>query len=230
MMFAASLEIQTRRLNWNRAKHCNPQLTVKRNKISSATEVGAIILAAGASTRMGVPKQLLQFGSETMLRRAGRVAIEAGCRPVVVVTGADAAHSRKALRGLSVLEVENQRWESGMGSSICAGMEAIVAANPQIEAVIVMVCDQPFITRDIIAGLLGAHQETNCSIVASRYGRSYGVPALFGRTHFAELMKLKGTGGAKQIIQRHLGKVHLLPFPKGKIDVDTPEDWARLQQ
>lgn len=229
-MFAASLEIQTRRLTWNGAKHCNPQLTVKRNKISSATEVGAIILAGGASTRMGVPKQLLQFGGETMLRHAARVAIKAGCCPVVIVTGADAARSRKALRGLGVLEVENQRWKSGMGSSIRAGIEAVATANPQIAAVVIMVCDQPFVTRDIIAGLLGAHQETNYSIVASRYGRSYGVPALFRRTHFAELMKLKGAGGAKQIIQRHLGKVQLLPFPKGKIDIDKPEDWARLQQ
>jgi len=179
---------------------------------------------------MGTSKQLLRINGKTMLRRAARVAIEAGCRPVVVVTGADAARSREALRGLDVLEAENKRWESGMGSSIHAGIEAIVLAKPQIAAVVVMVCDQPFVTREIIAGLVTTHQETKCSIAASRYGKSYGVPALFGRAHFAELMKLKGAGGARQIIQRHLGKVHLLPFPKGKIDIDTPEDLARLQQ
>ena len=75
---------------------------------------------------MGAPKQLLQFGGETMLRRTARVAIEAGCRPVSVVTGADRARSRKALRGLDVHEAENERWESGMGSSICAGIGAIM--------------------------------------------------------------------------------------------------------
>jgi molybdenum cofactor cytidylyltransferase len=176
-----------------------------------------------------VPKQLLQFGGETLLRRAARVAIEAGCHPIVVVTGADAARSREALRGLDVQEAKNQQWESGMGSSVRVGIEAVVKANPHIVAVVLMVCDQPFVTPDIIGGLVRVHRETNCSIVASRYGRSYGVPALFSRTHFAELMKLKGAGGAKQIIQRHIRKVHLLPFPKGKIDIDTREDFARLQ-
>jgi molybdenum cofactor cytidylyltransferase len=178
---------------------------------------------------MSVPKQLLQFGGETMLRRAARVAIEGGCLPVVVVTGAHAAHSREVLLGIDVQEVENQQWESGMGSSVRVGMETMTKANPDIAAIVLMVCDQPFVTREIIAGLVRAHRETDCSIVASRYGRSYGVPALFSRTHVAELMKLKGAGGAKQIIQKHLRKVHLLPFPKGKIDIDTREDFARLR-
>ena len=227
---APSLEIQNGDYNWKRTEQCiNQQLTVKRNKISSATQVGAIILAAGASKRMGVPKQLLQFDGEAMLRRTARIALEAGCRPVVVVTGAHAAVAREVLREVDVREAENRQWKSGMSSSVRAGIEAVVTAKPQIAAVVVMVCDQPFVTRDIIAGLLRAHQETDCSIVACRYGRSYGVPALFSRTHFAELMKLKGAGGAKQIIQRHLRKVHLLPFPKGKIDIDTRGDFARLR-
>jgi molybdenum cofactor cytidylyltransferase len=199
-----------------------------RNRISNASEIGAIILAAGASTRMGVPKQLLQFRGETMLRRAARIALEAGCQPVVVVTGADAAAAREAVRGLEVCEVENQQWESGMSSSVRLGVEALVTANPDLAAVVLMVCDQPFVATEIIARLVRAHRKTNCSIVASRYGRSYGVPALFSRVHFPELLKLKGAGGAKKIIQKHLRKVQLLPFPKGKIDIDTRDDLARL--
>jgi molybdenum cofactor cytidylyltransferase len=176
-----------------------------------------------------VPKQLLQFGGEPMLRRAAHVALEADCRPVVVVTSANAAAAREALRGLNVREVENKQWQSGMGSSVRVGVEAIVAANFRITAVVLMLCDQPFVTREIILGLVRAHRENNCFIVASRYGRSYGVPALFTRTHFAELTKLKGTGGAKKIIQTYLRKVHFLAFPEGRIDIDTPEDFARLQ-
>ena len=191
--------------------------------------VGAVILAAGASTRMGVPKQLLQFGGETMLRRAASFAIEAGCRPVVVVTGANAAASRKALRALDVREAENQQWESGISSSVRVGIEAVVTASPRTAAVVLMLCDQPFVTREIIARLVAAHLETGRSIVASRYGGSYGVPALFGKDHFAELKTLKGAAGAKQVIQKHLPKVHLLPFPEGEIDIDTPDDLARLQ-
>jgi molybdenum cofactor cytidylyltransferase len=178
---------------------------------------------------MGVPKQLLQFGGEPMLRRAARVAFEADCRPIVVVIGANAAASREALRRLNVRQVENKQWKSGMGSSVRVGIEAIVATDPQIAAVILMVCDQPFVTQEIIVGLVRAYRKMNCSIVSSRYGRSYGVPALFSRAHFAELMKLKGARGAKQIIQKHLGKVHFIPFPEGKIDIDTREDFARLQ-
>jgi molybdenum cofactor cytidylyltransferase len=218
------------------------ELTVKRNRIPIVPEsseptvlvadlagVSAVILAAGPSTRMGRPKQLLQFGGETMLRRAASVAIEVGCRPVVVVTGANATASRGALRGLDVREAENQQWESGISSSVRVGIEAVITANPGTAAAVLMLCDQPFVTREIIAQLVAAYRETGRSIVASRYGGSYGVPALFGKAHFAELTTLEGAAGAKQIIQKHLPKVHLLPFPEGEIDIDTPDDFARLQ-
>jgi molybdenum cofactor cytidylyltransferase len=116
-----------------------------------------------------------------------------------------------------------------MSSSIRVGIEALVTPNPRIAAVVLMLCDQPFVTRNVIVGLVKAQYETGCSIVASGYGGSYGVPALFGKAHFAELAKLKGAAGAKQVIQKHLQKVQLLPFPEGEIDVDTPDDFARLQ-
>jgi molybdenum cofactor cytidylyltransferase len=218
------------------------ELTVKRERIqimpesskriagvTDLTGIGAVVLAAGASTRIGIPKQLLQFRGQTFLRRAASVALEAGCRPVVVVTGANAAACRESLRGFDVLEAENQRWESGMSSSVRVGIEALVTANPRIAAIVLMLCDQPFVTRDVIVGLVRAHYETGCSIVASQYGGSYGVPALFGKAHFAELATLKGAAGAKQVIQKHLQKVQLLPFPEGEIDVDTPGDFARLE-
>jgi molybdenum cofactor cytidylyltransferase len=191
--------------------------------------IGAVILAAGASTRMGIPKQLLQFGGETMLRRAASVALQAGCRPVVVVTGANATACRESLRGLDVRESENPQWESGISSSVRVGVEALVTANPRIAAVVLMLCDQPFVTREIIAQLVAAYHETGRSIVASRYGGSYGVPALFRKAHFAELATLQGAAGAKRVIQKHLQRVQLLPFPEGEIDVDTPDDFARLQ-
>jgi molybdenum cofactor cytidylyltransferase len=191
--------------------------------------VGAVILAAGASTRMGMPKQLLQFGGQTLLRRAASTALEARCRPVIVVTGAYATASREALRGLDVQEAENQQWEAGISSSVRVGIKAFVTANPQATAIVLMLCDQPFVTHEVIAGLVAAHIETGRSIIASRYGGAYGVPALFGSAHFAELTALEGAAGAKQIIQKHLPKVHLLPFPGGEIDVDTPDDFVRLQ-
>ena len=206
-----------------------PELSKRTVFVTDLDGIGAVVLAAGASTRMGVPKQLLQFGGETMLRRAASAALKAGCRPVMVVTGADAAAAREALRGLDVQEAENEQWESGISSSVRVGIEALVTANPRTAAVVLMLCDQPFVTQEIIARLVAAHLETGRSIVASRYGGSYGVPALFGKVHFAELATLEGAAGAKQIIQKHLQKVHLVPFPEGEIDIDTPEDLARLQ-
>ena len=204
--------------------------SVKRTVlVTGPADVGVAILAAGGSTRMGKPKQLLEFCGQTLLRRAASVALEAGCRPVVVVTGAHAARLREDLRGLDVREAENEQWESGMSSSVRVGIEAIVTANPRTAAVVLMSCDQPFVTQQVIAGLVAAHLETGRSIVASRYGESYGVPALFSRKYFAELIALEGAAGAKQVIQKHLPKVHLLPFAGGEVDVDTPSDFARLQ-
>jgi molybdenum cofactor cytidylyltransferase len=194
-----------------------------------AADTGAVVLAAGPSKRMGSPKQLLEFRGQTLLRRAASAALEAGCRPVIVVTGANAAASRKALRGLDVREAENEQWESGISSSVRVGIEGMVTAEPRVNAVVLMVCDQPFVTREIVAGLVATHRETARAIIASSYGGTYGVPALFSREYFAELTTLKGAAGAKQVIQEHLPKVHLLPFPEGEIDVDTPDDFARLE-
>jgi molybdenum cofactor cytidylyltransferase len=195
---------------------------------SDLTGVGAVILAAGASSRMGTPKQLLQYRGQTLLRRAALTALEAGCSPVVVVTGAHAEQFRAELRGLDVLEAKNPQWESGMGSSVRAGVEALVGADANAVAVILMLCDQPFVTPKIVAGLVAAHRATGSPIVASQYGESFGVPALFSRSIFAELAGLKGGSGAKQVIKGHASEAHFVSFAMGEIDVDTPDDFARL--
>ncbi len=136
---------------------------------------------------------------------------------VVVVTGAHAVPSREALCGLDVQEAENQQWESGMRSSVCVGIEALVAANPRTAAVVLMLCDQPLVTREIIAGLVVAYLETGYPIVASRYcyGGSFGaLPALFGSAYFGELATLEGAAGAKQVIQKHLPKSSAAAVPR----------------
>src|SRR5437868_14691059 len=118
-----------------------------------------------------------------------------------------------------------------MRSSVRVGIEALVAANPRTAAVVLMLCDQPLVTREIIAGLVVAYLETGYPIVASRYcyGGSFGaLPALFGSAYFGELATLEGAAGAKQVIQKHLQKVQLLPFPEGEIDGDSHGDFARL--
>jgi molybdenum cofactor cytidylyltransferase len=190
--------------------------------------VGAVILAAGSSLRMGSPKQTLQFRGQSLLRRAALAALDAGCRPVVVVTGAHAERCRHELYGLEVQEVFNACWETGMASSVRAGIESAISANPDVDAAVFILCDQPHVTAGVISGLVAAYCSTGSPIVASTYGESFGVPTLFSRTFFTELMRLEGVSGAKEIIKRHVSEAHFLSFQGGEVDVDTPDDFSRL--
>ncbi len=190
--------------------------------------VGAVILAAGSSSRMGSPKQILQFRGESLLRRAALAALGAGCSPVVVVTGAHAELSRRELEGLDVREVVNPRWETGMASSIGAGLEGLLGADPNAAAAVIMLCDQPHVTAGVISDLAAAHRATGTPVIASAYDGSFGVPALFGRSLFAELARLEGGAGAKQVIKRYASEAHFLPFQGGEVDVDTPDNFSRL--
>jgi molybdenum cofactor cytidylyltransferase len=177
---------------------------------------------------MGRPKQTLQYRGESLLRRAALAALGAGCRPVIVVTGANAELSRRELGGLAVREVLNPLWESGMASSIRAGVEGLVGEDSDAAAAVFMLCDQPHVTAELITRIIAAHCATGSPVVASTYGGSFGVPALFGRALFAELAQLEGADGAKQVIKRYASQAHFLPFPCGEVDVDTPDDFSRL--
>jgi molybdenum cofactor cytidylyltransferase len=188
--------------------------------------VGAVILAAGSSSRMGSPKQILQFRGISLLKRAALAALGAECSPVIVVTGANAELSKRELDGLDVREVLNTHWETGMASSIRAGLEGLAGAD--VDAAVLMLCDQPNVTAEVISSLAVAHRVTRKPIIASTYGGSFGVPALFSSALFAELAGLQGGAGAKQVIKRHASDAHFLLFPGGEVDVDTPDDFSRL--
>jgi molybdenum cofactor cytidylyltransferase len=195
---------------------------------SNSAGVGAVVLAAGSSSRMGSPKQTLQFRGESLLRRAALAALGAGCGPVIVVTGAHSELSRRELDGLDVREVLNTRWETGMASSIRAGIEGLVDADSDSAAAVLLLCDQPHVTAEVISNLVAAHRATGRPVIASTYGGSFGVPALFSRTLFAELARLEGAAGAKQVIKRYASEAHFSPFQGGEVDVDTPDDFSRL--
>jgi molybdenum cofactor cytidylyltransferase len=195
---------------------------------SNLAGVGAVVLAAGSSSRMGSPKQTLQFRGESLLRRAARAAISAGCYPVIVVTGAHSELSRRELAGLGVREVLNTRWETGMASSVRAGLEGLISTDRDADAAVLLLCDQPHVTADVINGLVAAYRSTGSPIIASTYGGTFGVPALFSRTLFDELTRLEGVAGAKEVIKRHYAEAHFLPFRNGEVDVDTPDDFSRL--
>ena len=192
--------------------------------------VGCIILAAGASRRMGEPKQLLMYEGKSLLRRATETALQSACRPVVVVLGAHSDRLRDEVSDLPVVVVENPGWSEGMGASIRAGVAALQSAAEEVEAAVLMFCDQPLITPRIVDELTAVYGKTCPLAVASEYGGTCGVPALFSRRLFSELNSLEGAEGAKQIIKRHRGRVLCIAVPEGVMDVDTPADYERLEK
>jgi molybdenum cofactor cytidylyltransferase len=190
---------------------------------------GAVILAAGASSRLGQPKQLLSFRGKTLVCTIIDVACEAGCSPVVVVIGSDCEKIHPELAHANVIEVRNTNWQSGIGSSIRTGVQALTEHASDIDAALVLVCDQPAVNARFIERLIATHEARRKNIVASSYADTVGVPALFDRSLFKELLSLGDEAGAKSIILQNPEHVIQLPFPEGAIDIDTREDWEKLE-
>lgn len=190
--------------------------------------IGIVILAARASTRMGTPKQLLRYQERSLLRHTIEVAIASVCRPIVVVLGANAQLIKPDISQLSIQIVENLQWTKGMSSSIQVDIQELKTSYPEVEAVIVTLCDQPFISTEIINRLALAYHSTNQPIIACEYAETLGVPALFSDRLFSELMTLKNGEGAKQVIKKHSQEVFGISFPAGATDIDTPKEYAEL--
>ncbi|MBV8887912.1 MAG: nucleotidyltransferase family protein [Chroococcidiopsidaceae cyanobacterium CP_BM_RX_35] len=191
--------------------------------------IGLVILAAGASRRMGTPKQLLHYQGHSLLRHSAKEAVTSECQPIVVVLGAYAGQIQPEISQLPVQVVENLQWALGMSASIRAGIKALDALSQNLEAVVIVLCDQPFVSADIINQLVRAYYSTRKPIIASEYAGTLGVPALFNKSLFSELAALRGSEGARQVIKKHLQQVLGISFPAGAIDIDTPNDYQFLQ-
>ncbi|SHK81847.1 nucleotidyltransferase family protein [Hymenobacter psychrotolerans] len=188
-----------------------------------------ILLAAGASTRLGQPKQLLRYQGQTLLRRAAETAVAAaGGAPVVVVTGALHGELLPELAGLPVRVVRCAEWAAGMGASLKTGLQALEQTNEELKAVVVMLCDQPLLTPAVLRQLAAAHHATGQPMVAAEYGGVRGVPVLFGGGVLPLLRQLPDAAGAARLLRQHPGQVAPVLFPEGAFDVDTPEQYAAL--
>jgi molybdenum cofactor cytidylyltransferase len=186
---------------------------------------GAVVLAAGASTRMGRPKQLLPFGGKSLLRHVTDTVLASPAWPVVIVLGAQMEAIRPEVARLPVLLVENPGWAEGLASSIRAGMAVTESFSRSLEAALLVLCDQPGLSTAAIIRLADTHRRTGQSIVAAQSGGHPGPPVLFARNHFHELLELRGPGGARPLLARHADQLATVDLPELAADLDTPADY-----
>jgi molybdenum cofactor cytidylyltransferase len=191
-------------------------------------KIGLIILAAGAATRMGRPKQLLSYQGRSLILHAVEVALASVCQPIIVVLGAYVEQIKPELMLKAVQVVENSQWQEGMSSSIRAGISMLLKTNSKVDAVIISLADQPLVSPQIFNQLIQSYQETQKVIIASKYNETTGVPALFSNALFPELMQLEGDRGAKALIQKYIETGLILLIPEAAIDIDTPDDYKQL--
>jgi molybdenum cofactor cytidylyltransferase len=189
---------------------------------------GIILLAGGTSARLGQPKQLLQYNGRSLLQHSVQAALQSGAGPVVLVTGAYAQQVRSQVQAERVHIVWNEHWQQGIASSITCGLQSLVALVPGVQRAAFMVCDQPFVTASLLQQLLQTSINTGKSIVASAYGGTVGIPAVFTNSYFNLLLQLTGDEGAKKLMRQHPGDLVTVAFTQGNIDIDTQADYDAL--
>ena len=206
-------------------------MTPLRQRGNRIAATGLILLAAGGSTRLGQPKQLLPFAGRTLLRHAAETAVDSGCAPLIAVLGADADRMRQEFDGLPAFTLlENPDWRDGMASSLRCGIAALTTSADPVEAVVVLLCDQPFVTPSLLQTLVAARAGGDFAAAVSVYeSGASGPPCIFARRLFPDLLALRGAEGARQVL-RGLPKeaVVRVAFPEGDQDVDTVGDWERV--
>lgn len=189
---------------------------------------GIVILAAGNSSRLGYPKQLLGFKDSTLLKNTIAEAFLVPDVAIIVVTGANNQLIEEELDPSRIKICFNPDWEKGMSSSIVNGLSALLRLYPDCENCIFAVCDQPYVSSLVFESLIQEHFKTGKGIVASYYAETLGTPVLFNKKYFTELATLQGQEGAKKIINRFLEDITSVSFEKGNIDIDTEDDYNKL--
>lgn len=186
-----------------------------------------VILAAGSSSRIGTPKQNLLFDGQTLLQRIIQAANDASDK-VLVILGANSDAIEGTIKGLNTEILYNKDWAIGMSASVKQAVLHIQAKYTQADAVMFVVCDQPYVTAGLLKELIITAGKVKQGIIACSYNDTVGVPALFKKEYFVQLLKLNGKDGAKKIMQKHFRDVFSISFPLGSIDIDTKEAYNQL--
>jgi molybdenum cofactor cytidylyltransferase len=189
--------------------------------------ISIILLAAGESSRLGTPKQLLMYKGKNLMQHTIDMTLTPGMDTVLVL-GAFSDQILEQVNTFDTKIVENKEWNEGLSSSIRKGLEAVLISHPDTEAVIMVLCDQPFLSAEILKQILEKYNDTGLPIVHCHYGEASGPPTLFHRSMFPYLMELKGGQGAKKVVDRFPDQAAFIDFPQGSLDIDTMEDYQQL--
>ncbi len=189
--------------------------------------IATIILAAGGSTRLGQPKQLLRQNGTTLIRLMVDQALSLQAGPVIVVLGANQEQIQAELAHLLIHTPVNTNWREGLASSIQVGLNTL--SDEPIDAFLILLTDQPYVTASLLRQLITTQKQDGRGIIACRYGEAghLGVPALFDIRYRAEFMSLSGDVGARRLIQRYSSDCAEIPFPLAAVDLDT---WADVEK
>jgi molybdenum cofactor cytidylyltransferase len=181
----------------------------------------AIVLAAGASTRFGSPKQLVRIAGRPLLHTAVTRASEIVGGALIVVLGCGAAELAALLKHSPGSIVINQQWREGLASSIRAGVARLPLT---CSGAMLLLADQPAVTADDLRRLAGTWRKQPHYIAAALYSGAMGVPAIFPRSLFGKLCELRGDRGARMLLRRNADRAVRVPMPSAELDIDTPED------
>ncbi|MEP7246181.1 MAG: nucleotidyltransferase family protein [Gammaproteobacteria bacterium] len=186
----------------------------------------AIVLAGGASSRFGSPKQLVRVNGRPLLHNAVSRAVEVAGHAVTVVLGANAAELAPLLRHSPASVVINREWSEGLSSSIRAGVARLPGS---CNGVLLMLADQPAVTAEDLRRLAGIWRRQPELIVAAHSGAALGPPAIFPSSSFRDLTELRGDRGAQALFRKNPDRVVRVPMESAAIDIDTPEDLLRIE-
>ena len=189
--------------------------------------IAGILLAAGTSSRMGSNKMLFELNGESVLRGAARRALAGGLSPLVVVLGHEAERAERELDGLPCQVVINPFYEQGINSSLKTGVAAVLA---EAQAAVVMLADMPFVTPEMLAGLIARYRSSEAPLVISDYEGVNAPPMLYDRSLFSELLAMTGEGCGRQVVKRHRDEAEVLAWPAAALtDLDVPDDYTRVK-
>ncbi|MGB0523868.1 MAG: nucleotidyltransferase family protein [Flammeovirgaceae bacterium] len=195
--------------------------------MTAAKNVAILIIAAGASSRMGSPKQLLTWRNTTLLGHAIQQAVQANAQEVFVVLGANYERIYPTISSQNISILKHKQWAKGMGTSIAFGISQFM--HRDFEGALIMLADQPQVTTNYLNQLIEQFESGQQQLIATSYTNAkIGVPALFDASYFAQLMALEGDKGAKKVIQQHAEFITLVEPEEELVDIDTMEEYEQL--